>query len=184
MEKVKDGVVRSVSKCQSHRFHKDICEAILLLQVLGVEGDAHMGKTVKHLSRVAQDPNQPNLRQIHLIHSELFDELEKKGFQVTDGEMGENITTSGIDLLNLPTHTLLMIGESAVVKVTGLRNPCVQLDAFKEGLLQAVLDNDESGMLVRKAGIMGIIIEGGVVKKGDKITICLPEKPHLKLDRV
>lgn len=176
--------VKSVSKSGSHTFSKYNCESILLLEGLGVESDAHMGEKVKHRSRVAQDPNQPNLRQIHLIHRELFDELMEKGFLVNDGQMGENITTQGIDLLNLPKDAILSIGSTAKIKITGLRNPCAQIDSIQKGLMKAVLDKDEAGNLVRKAGIMGIILAGGEVKKGDPISVELPQQPHVKLERV
>jgi len=156
----------------------------MLLKGLGVESDAHAGKKVKHRSRVAKDPNQPNLRQVHLIHSELFEELSEKGFQVSPGQMGENITTRGVDLLNLPKDTILFIGDTVKIQITGLRNPCKQIDSIKEGLMNAVLDKDEDGKLIRKAGIMGIVIEGGEVKTGDEISAKLPPKPFIKLERV
>lgn len=178
------GIVKSVNKSSTHTFSKYNCDRIVLLKGLGVKGDAHMGEKVKHRSRVAKDPNQPNLRQVHLIHSELFDELKKKGFIVQDGEIGENITTEGIELLSLPKDTLLSIGETVKIMVTGLRNPCKQLDSIKDGLMTAVLDKDKEGNLIRKAGIMGIVLEGGEVKIGNKITIDLPKKPHIKLERV
>ena len=151
---------------------------------LGIEGDAHMGKTVIHRSRVAKDPSQPNLRQVHLIHSELHDELKGLGFKIKAGEMGENITTKGIDLLSLPKDTILNIGKNARIQITGLRNPCNQLNLFKKGLMNAVLDKDENGDLIRKAGIMGIVLEGGVIELGDTIEIILPDKPYIKLDMV
>ncbi len=151
---------------------------------LGVEGDAHLGKTVKHRSRVAVNPTQPNLRQVHLIHTELHDELRAAGFIVSPGEMGENITTRGIDLLALPTGTRLHLGDMAVVEVTGLRNPCVQLDRFQPGLMAAVLEHDAHGKLIRKAGVMGIVLAGGEVRPGDPIRIELPPAPHKPLDRV
>ncbi|MDY8134272.1 MOSC domain-containing protein [Aquimarina sp. 2201CG5-10] len=179
-----NGIVKSVSKSSSHTFSKFNCDRILLIKGLGVKGDAHMGEKVKHRSRVAKDPNQPNLRQVHLIHSELFDELKKKGFNIQDGEIGENITTKGVELLNLPKDTLLSIGETVKIKITGLRNPCKQLNALKDGLLRAVLDKDEKGNLIRKAGVMGIVLEGGEVRTGNKIIIELPSKPHIKLERV
>jgi MOSC domain-containing protein YiiM len=163
---------------------KENKEAIMLQKGLGVEGDAHNGVTVKHRSRVAQDPTQPNLRQVHLIHSELHEELKTKGFVVEYGQMGENITTLGIDLLGLPKGTQLHIGETAVVEVTGLRNPCHQLNGIQDGLLNAVLDRDDEGNLIRKAGIMGIVLEGGVIKLGDSIKVILPPLPHLALERV
>lgn len=157
---------------------------IRLIEGLGVEGDAHAGATVKHRSRVRQDPSQPNLRQVHLIHAELHDELSGKGFHLSPGQMGENITTRGIDLLALPKGELLHIGEEAIVEVTGLRNPCTQLDGIQPGLMNAVVDRDVEGNLLRKAGIMGIVREGGLVRAGDGIRVLLPQPPLLKLDRV
>ena len=173
-----------MAKSASHTLHKPLVGGIRLLTGLGVEDDAHMGVTVKHRSRVAADPTQPNLRQIHLIQSELFDELRDKGFEVKAGDMGENVTTRGLDLLGLPRGTLLHIGDEAIVEVTGLRNPCGQIDNFQQGLLKAVLDRDADGGLVRKAGITGIIIHGGMVKADDEVRAVLPPKPHHKLDRV
>ncbi len=154
---------------------------ITLLAGLGVEGDAHCGITVKHRSRVAKDPAQPNLRQVHLIHAALFDELAAKGFIVAPGQLGENITTAGIDLLALPVDTELHLGATAVIRLTGLRNPCHQLDKFKRGLTAAVLDKTPDGQLVRKAGVMSIVVAGGVVCAGDTIAIHLPAQPHLAL---
>lgn len=178
------GVVTAVSRSQAHTFSKPNQDRIHLLTGLGVEGDAHLGETVKHRSRVARDPSQPNLRQVHLIHAELHDELQAAGFTVAAGQMGENITTRGIDLLGLPTGTKLYLGETAIIEVTGLRNPCTQLDSFQPGLMAAVLGRDEHGKLVRKAGIMGIILAGGTVRPGDTITIELPPEPHRPLERV
>lgn len=183
-KKMKKGKVISVSKSDKHTFNKYVNEEIVLLKGLGVEGDAHMGEKVKHRSRVAKDPNQPNLRQVHLIHSELFDELKEKGFNVIPGQMGENITTENVDLLNLPQKTILSIGKTAKIEITGLRNPCKQIESIKLGLMKAVLDKDQEGNLIRKAGIMGIVLEGGEVRVGDEISIELPAKPHLKLERV
>ncbi len=159
-------------------------DSITLIEGLGVEGDAHVGKTVKHRSRVRQDPTQPNLRQVHLIHEELFEELRAKGFSVTPGLVGENITTKGIDLLSLPTDTTLVFGDSAEVRITGLRNPCAQLDGIQPGLMQAVLDRDGSGNLVRKSGVMGVVTRSGEVRAGDQIAVRLPEGDHVPLDRV
>ena len=181
---MKKGKVVSVSKSSKHTFSKYLKKEIFLLEGLGVEGDAHMGEKVKHRSRVAKDPNQPNLRQIHLIHSELFEELKDKGFVVVPGQMGENITTQNIDLLKLPRNSILTIGESAKIKITGLRNPCKQIDSIKAGLMKAVLDEDEEGNLIRKAGVMGVVLEGGRVEVGDEVSIELPAKPYLKLERV
>jgi len=181
---MKNPIVQSVSKSESHTFSKANLDRIVLLKGLGVEGDAHKGEKVKHRSRVAKDPSQPNLRQVHLLHAELFDELAGKGFNIQAGEIGENITTQGIDLLSLPKGAILKIGVSAKIEVTGLRNPCKQLDALQKGLMKAVLDQDEDGNLIRKAGIMGIVAEGGEVLVGSKIIVELPPKPYVKLERV
>lgn len=179
-----NGKVFAVSSSGSHSLRKGNCASIRLIEGLGVAGDAHAGTTVQHLSRIAKDPTQPNLRQVHLIHAELHEELRQKGFEVSAGEMGENITTTGIDLLGLPTGTRLRLGDEAVVEVTGLRNPCAQLERIQEGLLAAVLDHDESGNLIRKAGIMGVVVIGGVVSVGDGIAVELPERPHERLQPV
>jgi MOSC domain-containing protein YiiM len=175
------GVVTAVSLGASHEFSKPNRERVRLLAGLGVEGDAHQGVTVQHLSRVARDPTQPNLRQVHLIHAELHDELRAGGFTVLPGEMGENVTTRGVDLLALPTGTRLHLGGTAVVEVTGLRNPCAQLDRFQPGLLPAVLGRDEYGGLVRKAGVMAVVLAGGDVRPGDRVRVELPAEPHRAL---
>lgn len=178
------GVVVAVHRSATHTFSKPNQDSIQLLAGLGVEGDAHLGVTVKHRSRVAVDPTQPNLRQVHLIHAELHDELRAAGFDVLAGHMGENITTRGIAVLGLPTGTRLHIGDAAVIEVTGLRNPCAQLDTFQPGLLAAVLGRDERGNLIRKAGVMGIVLTSGMVKRGDRIRIELPSPPYRSLERV
>ncbi len=179
-----NGVVVAVSCSAMHTMSKPAVAAIRLLAGLGVEGDAHLGETVKHRSRVARDPNQRNLRQVHLIHAELHDELRAAGFALSPGEMGENITTRGIDLLGLPSGTRLRLGASVVVEVTGLRNPCGQLDGLQQGLMAATLDRDEHGKLIRKAGVMGIVIVGGAVRAGDAIIVELPALPHRSLKPV
>ncbi|MFD9305382.1 MOSC domain-containing protein [Streptomyces sp. NPDC060048] len=176
--------VAAVSSNGVYSFTKPPRESITLLEGLGVEGDVHAGVTVKHRSRVAQDPTQPNLRQVHLIHRELFEEVARAGHQVEPGQLGENVTTEGIDLLGLPAGTLLRLGEEAVVEVTGLRNPCVQIDAFQHGLLKRVVSRDEEGKLLRKAGIMGVVRRGGTIRPGDTIGVTLPPAPHVPLGRV
>ena len=178
------GTVASVSLSPAHGFSKPTVPEIRLIAGIGVEGDAHAGVTVKHRSRVAADPTQPNLRQVHLIHGELIDELTAAGFRVAPGVMGENVTTRGIDLLGLPRGTRLMLGPEAVIEVTGLRNPCQQLNDYQPGLTQAVLGRDADGNLVRKAGIMAIVIAGGAIRPGDTITAELPSEPHHRLERV
>jgi len=176
-----EGQVIAVAKDRSHRFSKHVEPQINVLAGLGVEGDAHHGIRVKHRSRVAADPLQPNLRQVHLIHVELLDELKSKGFDVQPSDLGENITTRGVDLLSLPRHTRLAIGETVLLEVTGLRNPCVQIERFRPGLLAAVLDRGPKGELVRKAGIMAISLTGGIIRPGDAVEVILPPPPHLPL---
>jgi MOSC domain-containing protein YiiM len=153
---------------------KDSEDAIVLVEGLGVDGDAHYGETVQHLSRIRRDPTQPNLRQVHLIHSELHEELRADGFEVSAGQMGENVTTSGLDLLALPAGTRLRLGEAAEVELTGLRNPCKQLDGIQSGLMAATLERNGDGELVRKAGVMGVVLTGGEVRPGDPIAVELP----------
>ncbi|MBW4442178.1 MAG: MOSC domain-containing protein [Plectolyngbya sp. WJT66-NPBG17] len=178
------GIVIAVSRSTTHTFSKLNQDRIQLISGFGVEGDAHLGQTIKHRSRVAVDPTQPNLRQVHLIHGELHDELQAAGFSVLAGQMGENITTRGIDLLNLPTGTRLRLGDRAIVELTGLRNPCAQLDRFQAGLMAAVLDRDEQGKVIRKSGVMSIVVADGEVRPGDLIQVELPPAPHQPLDRV
>ena len=173
--------VLGVSCDRAHKFSKPQRAIIRLIEGLGVEGDAHLGVTVQHLSRVKRDPTTPNLRQVHLIHAELHDELNAKGFTVGPGDMGENVTTRGIDLLGLPLNARLHLGRDAIVEVKGLRNPCYQLDNFQAGLMAATLDKDADGNLIRKAGIMGVVIAGGEVKPGDTIRIEMPDGPREKL---
>ncbi|MEU9852160.1 MOSC domain-containing protein [Streptomyces sp. NPDC047974] len=179
-----EGTVTTVSSNGTYSFTKPNRESITLLAGLGVDGDVHAGVTVKHRSRVAQDPTQPNLRQVHLIHAELFDEVAAAGFEVAPGDLGENVTTRGLDLLALPTGARLHLGAEAVVEITGLRNPCAQIDGFRHGLLKQVVGRDADGELVRKAGIMGIVLTGGEVRPGDPIRVELPAEPHRPLERV
>ena len=173
--------VESVNASPKHTLRKPGHLSIRLVEGFGVEGDAHAGATVKHRSRVRRDATQPNLRQVHLIHAELHDELGQQGFAVAAGEMGENVTTRGIDLLGLPTGTRLRLGDQAVVEVTGLRNPCKQLEKLQTGLMAAVLDRDAEGNLVRKAGVMAVVVAGGEVRPGDQIEVELPARPHQPL---
>jgi MOSC domain-containing protein YiiM len=177
-------VVVAVSLGAAHQFSKPVQKSIRLLAGLGVNGDAHLGVTVQHRSRVAKDPTQPNLRQVHLIHGELLDELNAAGFGVAPGAIGENITTRGINLLTLPRGTRLHIGNAAIIEVTGLRDPCRQLNDYRPGLMAAVLGRDEHGNLIRKAGIMSIILSTGDVRAGDSIRVELPAVPHQPLERV
>lgn len=168
-------MVTAVSQDGAHRFSKRPVESIRLIAGLGVAGDAHAGASVQHLSRVRRDPSQPNLRQVHLIHAELHAELAAQGFHVAAGDMGENVTTCGIDLLAVPSGARLRLGADAVVEVTGLRNPCRQLDRFAPGLLAAVLDRAADGEVIRRAGVMGIVVAGGEVRAGNAIAVELPD---------
>ena len=178
------GVVVAVSRSPTHTMSKPNEGSIRLLAGLGVDGDAHQGVTVKHRSRVARDPTVPNLRQVHLIHAELHQELHDRGFALSPGQMGENVTTHGVDLLALPTGARLHLGGEAVIEVTGLRNPCAQLDRLQPGLMAATLARDGAGNLVRKAGVMGVVIAGGEVRPGDAVTVALPAPPHRWLEPV
>ena len=178
------GRIIALARDGDHRFSKCSAPQLRLIEGQGVEGDAHCGTIVKHRSRVAADPGQPNLRQVHLIHAELFAQLAARGFTVSPGELGENITTQGIDLLALPRGTVLRIGEEVGLEVTGLRNPCGQIERFQQGLLAAVLDRGPNGEVIRKAGIMAVVRIGGVVSCGDAIGVELPALPHLPLERV
>jgi MOSC domain-containing protein YiiM len=175
------GIVIAVSRSATHTLIKANRDSIFLSAGLGVEGDAHRGATVKHRSRVARDATAPNLRQVHLIHAELHDALRATGFAVTPGQMGENITTSGLDLLGLPTGTRLRLGATAIVELTGLRNPCAQLDKIQRGLMAATLDRDAAGNLVRKAGVMGVVAVSGEVRPGDSIRAEPPAPPYRSL---
>jgi MOSC domain-containing protein YiiM len=176
--------VVSVSRDDGHRFSKPTVEAITLVEDWGVEGDAHAGRTVRHRSRRARDPEQPNLRQVHLLHEELFDDVAERGFRVAPGEMGENVTTRGVLLLSLPAGTVLGLGPDASVELTGLRNPCVQIDTYTPGLMKEMVGRDASGAVVRRAGVMAVVRSGGVVRPGDPITVRLPDGPHRALEIV
>lgn len=174
-------IVTAVSSSARHEFSKTDRPVVRLVAGLGVEGDAHAGETVQHLSRVRRDPTQPNIRQVHLVHAELHDELATAGFVVGPGDMGENVTTRGVDLLALPTGTRLRLGDSAIIEVTGLRNPCVQLDRFQDGLMGALLGLDADGGVVRKAGVMAVVLTGGEVRPGDLVVVEAPAEPHRPL---
>ena len=175
------GRVVAVSRKATHGVDKPNQLVIRLIAGRGVEGDAHCGETVKHRSRVRANPNQPNLRQVHLIHAELHDELAGQGFRITPGLMGENVTTRGLDLLSLPAGARLRIGDAAVVEITGLRNPCVQLDGLQPGLMAACVSPGGDGELVRKAGVMAVVLVGGEVRAGDPVVAELPVGPHRPL---
>ncbi len=176
--------MEAVHRRPVHQLQKETQPSIRLVEGIGVEGDVHAGATVKHRSRARRDATRPNLRQVHLIHGELHDELRAQGFAVGPGQMGENVTTRGIDLLGLPAGARLRLGRDAIVEVTGLRNPCKQLEGLQRGLMSAVLDRDADGALVRKAGVMAVVVTGGDVRPGDPICVELPATPHQRLQPV
>jgi MOSC domain-containing protein YiiM len=178
------GKVIAVSRREAHNVSKLPQDAIRLVAGIGVEGDAHAGERIKHRSRVRRDPTQPNLRQVHLIGTELHEELASQGFDLSAGAMGENVTTRGLDLLALPAATRLRLGDNAVIELTGLRNPCTQLDGLQPGLMQATLGRDDHGGLIRRAGVMAVVLEGGEVRPGDAIAVELPPEPHAALQPV
>jgi MOSC domain-containing protein YiiM len=178
------GRVIAVSRSDSHSFSKPNHDSIHLIAGIGVEGDVHAGQWVKHRSRVARDPTQPNLRQVHLVHAELHDELEVAGFAVLPGQIGDNITTRDVDLLALPVGARLHLGETAIVEITGLRNPCTQLNDFQDGLMAQLVGRADDGAIVRRAGVMGVVLGDGEVRRGDAIRVELPPRPHLPLDVV
>jgi MOSC domain-containing protein YiiM len=179
------GQVVSVACDGEHRFAKPVRDSIRLVAGLGVEGDAHSGAVVQHLSRIAKAPGTPNLRQVHLIHAELLDELAAKGFAVAPGALGENVTTRGIDLLGLSRGTRLRLGEEAVIEITGLRNPCWQIDSnVAPGAMAATLERAPDGSLVRKAGVMAVVVSGGEVRPGDAIEVVLRPSEHCALEPV
>ena len=178
------GFIVSVSASPGHGFSKSVHERICLLAGLGVEGDAHCGETVKHRSRVAVDPTQPNLRQVHLLDSETIDSLNREAFELAPGDLGENVLTRGIDLRALPRGTRLALGRDAVVELTGLRNPCAQIETFRKGLLARVVGKTASGEIERRAGVMAVVIAGGEVGTDDAIAVSLPNLPHERLERV
>ena len=178
------GKVISLSVSAEHGFSKQLCEAVTVVEGLGIEGDAHAGETVKHRSRVRADPTQPKLRQVHLIHSELLEELAASGFVVKPGDLGENILTEAVPLLDLPRHSILSIGNDVELEVTGLRNPCQQIENFMPGLLGQVLKKRDDGTLERKSGVMTVVHRSGVIRLGDEIRITYPEGEWLPLERV
>jgi len=174
----------AVSKDGQYRFSKTPCRQVTLLKGIGVQGDAHSGVTVQHLHRVARNPTQPNLRQVHLLQREFFDAAREFGYELTAGDLGENVLTAGLDLLGLSRGTLLHIGGQAVVSITGLRNPCAQIDGFRTGLLKVAVGRSENGNLVRRAGVMGVVTTGGIIGPGDTIEVELPAPPRQALEPV
>ncbi len=176
--------VVAVHRSGSHRFSKPSVDQVELIAGVGVAGDAHAGAQVKHRSRVAADPTQPNLRQVHLMHTEIFDRVATNGFSVGPGDLGENITSSGIDLLGLPVGTTLAIGPDALITLTGLRNPCGQINGFSEGLLAELVYRNDDGATVRLGGVMGVAVRGGTIRPDDAIAVGLPPEPHHALERV
>ncbi|MCM0618802.1 MOSC domain-containing protein [Nocardioides bruguierae] len=179
-----DGRVVALHRSAEHTFSKQPHAQLRLVAGLGVEGDAHAGATVRHRSRVAQDPTQPNLRQVHLVAAELLDELVEAGFAVAPGDLGENVTTRGLDLLSLPVGTVVALGDETRIGLTGLRNPCAQIESFSPGLLERVVGRGDDGAVVRRAGVMGVVLAGGDVRVGDRVRVALPPLPHAPMERV
>jgi len=171
-------LVTGLAVAPRHRFSKEPVTEVRMVAGHGVEGDAHAGATVQHRSRKRWRPREPNLRQVHLLAAELLEELRGKGYDVAPGRLGENVTTSGVDLLALPTGTVLRLGDEAEVEVTGLRNPCVQIDRYSEGLMAEVVGRDGAGEVVRRAGVMGIVLRSGTVRVDDPLAVVLPAAPH------
>ncbi len=184
MKPIHSAQVIAVARSAKHAFSKTPTPSIELAEGMGVVGDAHQGATVQHRSRVAKDPTQPNLRQVHLIHGELLDALNRQGFALSPGDLGENVTTRGVDLLSLCRGSQLRFADGAVVEITGLRNPCAQIEKFRSGLLAAVLDRDDNGELIRKAGVMGVVTRAGSITVGDAIAISAPQGEQLRLTPV
>lgn len=178
------GRVIAVHAGPTHAFSKQALQSIELVAGEGVLGDAHRGATVRHRSRVARDPTQPNLRQVHLMHSELFEELARVGYSIAPGLLGENVTTAGMDLLGLPEHAELHVGDRVILRVTGLRNPCGQLNGIQSGLMDALRMHTPGGKLIRKAGIMSVVLAGGLIRPGDAIRVRLPDEPRRGLEPV
>ena len=176
--------VLTVHAARGHNFSKRTQLFIDIVEGLGVAGDAHAGTTVKHRSRVAADPTQLNLRQVHLIASELLDEVNGLGFDVAPGALGENVTTTGVDLIDLPRGTVLALGDAVRLEVTGLRNPCVQIERFRPGLLQHMIGKRADGTPLLRTGIMTVVLTGGTVRAGDPIGVELPAEPHRRLEKV
>lgn len=176
--------VVALHRSSEHTFSKESCGEVTVVAGIGVDGDAHAGATVRHRSRVAADPTQPNLRQVHLIPSEILDRVRAAGHDVEPGDLGENVTTEGIDLHALPTGTLLRIGDTALLAITGLRNPCGQIENFRTGLLAEVRGRGDDGRLQRWAGVMSVVVQGGTIRTGDPIAAQSPPLPHHPLERV
>ncbi len=183
-ELIAPGVVEAVSVSRRHAFSKQNAFEVRLVAGIGVEGDAHAGPTVQHVFDARRDPTRPNLRQVHLIHGELHDELRMQGFDVQPGDLGENVTTRGVHLLDLPAGTRLRLGDGVVLELTGLRNPCSQIERFRAGLLRAVVDRRPDGAVVRKTGVMSVVLAGGVVRPGDVVRVELPAPPHAEMKPV
>jgi len=163
----------SVNSDDAYRFSKIARQSVRLVEGHGIEGDAHAGRFVKHRYQAKKEPLTPNRRQVHLIQSELFEEMRGFGFIIEPGDLGENVTTVGIDLLALPLGAQLHLGESAVVELTGLRMPCGLIDKFQTGLKRSMIVRTPRGVTFR-AGVLGIVTSSGDVRPGDLVRAELP----------
>jgi hypothetical protein len=170
-----EGYVHSVSASPRHGFSKLVRESITLIKGHGVDGDAHAGAFVKHRYLARWRPRMANERQVHLINQALFEELFSEGFNVQPGNLGENVTTRGIDLLRLPLGTMLALGPTAAVELRGLRTPCVLVDRFRKGLLKALVRKGEQPRF--RAGVMGVVREGGILFPGNPVKVTISPAP-------
>ena len=141
-----------------------------------MEGDAHAGPFVRHRHLARRHPKMPNLRQVHLIPSELFQALRADGYELRPGDLGENILTAGLDLEALPLGTILKLGAEAAIELTGLRTPCVLIDRFKPGLKRRMLV-EEYGRPRFRCGVMAVVRSSGRISTGDAIAVRLPSEP-------
>lgn len=177
-------MVESVHRSESHDFTKATVEEVVLVAGVGIEGDAHAGATVQHVSRKKKDADRPNLRQVHLVSAELHEELVADGFDLDHGGFGENLVTRGIALGDLPVGTTLALGDDAIIVLTGLRDPCAQIDRHREGLRAAVAFDPGEGPKLFRDGAMAMVVRGGVVRTGDPIGVALPPEPHHPMRKV
>jgi len=178
-----DGRVVGLARDGRNGFSKSAMDTICLIQGQGVEGDAHSGPFVRHRYLARRQPRLPNLRQVHLIPSELFEALRNAGYDLHPGDLGDNIATAGLDLETLPMGALLDLGSEACIELTGLRTPCVLIDRFRTGLKRQMVCSEPVAPRFR-CGVMSIVRTGGRLAVGDPIRVRLPPKPWTDLPAV